>query len=153
MAPTALIDTNILVYAYDRRDLAKQQRARQVLVRLKETSVGYLSVKTLSEFFVIVGYKRGFPDRLTPDEALGEIQRYVVSWPVLDLTPEIVVEAARGVRDHGLSYWDAQMWATAKLHNLDALFSEDLSDGSVIEGVTIMNPLLPSFDLEAWLNG
>lgn len=43
------------------------------------------------------------------------------------------------------------MWATAKIHGLDALFTEDMNAGSVIEGVAIINPLLDSFDLEAWL--
>jgi len=30
-------------------------------------------------------------------------------WPVFDLTPLIVLEAARGARDHDLPYYDAQV--------------------------------------------
>lgn len=148
MARSALIDTNILIYTYDRREPDKQARAFDVLNRLQKASAGYLSVKTLSEFFVVV--TRQIPDALSFDEAIREMERYC-SWPVLDLTPQIVIEAARGVRDHGLSYWDAQMWATARIHRLDALFSEDLATGSIIGGVSLLNPLAPAFDLEAWL--
>lgn len=147
MALKALIDTNILVYAYDRREPVKQSRAVEVLEVLRYSESGYLSVKTLSEFFVVV---TRIPDPLSVDEAINQLEQFCY-WPVLDLTPEIVIEAARGVRDHSFSYWDAPMWATAKIHRLDAVFSEDMSTGSVIDGVALINPLDPAFDLAAWL--
>jgi len=149
MPPTALIDTNILVYAYERQDIQRQTKALQVLSRLKAASAGYLSVKTLSEFFVVV---RRIPDPLTTTEALNELQKHIAVWPVLDLTPAIVFEAARGVKDYGFSYFDAQIWATAKTHRLAAVFTEYMNAGSVIEGVAIINPLVETFDLEAWLS-
>lgn len=34
--------------------------------------------------------------------------------PVFDLTLLIILEAGRGVRDHQLSYYDAQIWAIAR---------------------------------------
>jgi predicted nucleic acid-binding protein len=34
-------------------------------------------------------------------------------WLIFDLTSLIVLEAARGARDHGLPYYDAQIWAAA----------------------------------------
>jgi predicted nucleic acid-binding protein len=149
MPPTALIDTNLLVYTYERQDTKRQARALHVLSRLRAASAGYLSVKMLSEFFVVV---RRIPDPLTTAEALYELQKHIAVWPVLNLTPVIVVEAARGVKDYGFSYWDAQIWATAKTHQLSAVFTEDMNAGSVIEGVAIINPLVESFDLEAWLS-
>jgi predicted nucleic acid-binding protein len=148
MTRTALIDTNILVYAYEHQDNVRQTRALDVLTRLKEKSAGYMSVKTLSEFFVVV---RCIPDALTTEQAFAELQKHSLVWNVLDLTPQIVIEAARGVKDYGFSYWDAQIRATAKIHHLDAVFTEDMSVGSVIEGVAIINPLDPAFDLDSWL--
>jgi predicted nucleic acid-binding protein len=62
----------------------------------------------------------------------------------------IVLEAARGVRDHQLSYYDAQIWASARLNQIPVIFSEDFSNGSVIEGVQFMNPLADDFQLELW---
>lgn len=106
-------------------------------------------MKTLSEFFVVV---RRIPDALTTEQALKELQNHAAVWRVLDLTPQIVIEAARGVKDYGFSYWDAQIWATAKIHGIDAVFTEDLNTGSVIEGVAVLNPLLETFDVKAWLN-
>ena len=148
MPPKALIDTNILVYCYETNDPIRQNRALQVLSNLRVASAGYLSVKTLSEFFVVV---RRIPNPLTTEQALKELQNYSIAWPVLDLTSAIVVEAARGVKDHSFSYWDAQIWATAKIHKLDAVFTEDMNSGSVIGGVAIINPLAQTFDIEKWL--
>ena len=148
MPRTALIDTNILVYTYETQDVFRQTKALAVLSALHAARAGYLSVKGLSEFFVVV---RRISNPLTTEQALAELEKHVAIWPILDLTPTIVVEAARGVKNYGFSYWDAQMWATAKIHQVNALFTEDMNAGSVIEGVAIINPLKSDFDLSTWL--
>jgi predicted nucleic acid-binding protein len=149
MPNTALIDTNILVYTYEVHDQVRQAKTLSVLSDLRTSGRGYLSVKTLSEFFVVA---RRIPNPLTNEQALIELQKHAVIWPVLDLTSNIVIEAARGVKEYGFSYWDAQMWATAKLHHLTAVFTEDMNVGSQIEGVSIINPLDKGFDIVAWLS-
>jgi len=58
--------------------------------------------------------------------------------------------AGRGVRDHKLSYYDAQVWATARLNQVPVVFSEDFRDGSILEGVRFVNPFSPKFLLEKW---
>lgn len=151
MAQNAILDTNILIYAYDTASPDKQRRAIETLRQLEASSAGYLSVKTLSEFFVVATRRLAMP--LTIEQAIAEMLKFTAGWPVLDLTAAIAIEAARGVRDHGLSYWDAQMWATAKAHGLRAVFSEIMATGSVLDGVAIRNPLDPAFDLPAWLAG
>ena len=77
------------------------------------------------------------------------MERLVAAWLVLPVTAVVVVEAARGVRDHGLSYWDSQLWATARLNQVETIVTEDFQDGRVLEGVRFVNPYSPSFDLAA----
>ena len=72
------------------------------------------------------------------------------AWPVFDATPQIVLEAVRGVRDHQFSFWDAQIWAVARLNQVAVVFSEDFNPGAVIEGVRFVNPFAQDFELEAW---
>lgn len=60
----------------------------------------------------------------------------------------IVYEAVRGVKEHKFSYWDAQIWASARLNQISLVFSEDFAHGSLIDGVRFINPLLPGFDLK-----
>jgi predicted nucleic acid-binding protein len=145
-----LVDTNVLVYPYDPADPFKRDRAISVLDGLADTGTGVLTAQVLGEFFVTVTRK------IKPPMAVAEAERsvanYARSWRVLTLTADRAVEAARGVRRHGLSYWDSLIWATAKHHGIPHVLSEDFSDGARIEGVRFHNPFASAFDM-AMLDG
>ena len=143
-----LIDTNLLVYLYDFQSLHKQAQASRVLERLEQMRNGRLSVQILSEFLQVSTHKLDSP--LTPAQALDQVNLFIRMWPIFDLTPLIVLEAARGVRDYGLTYYDAQIWATARLNQVNSVFSEDFSAGQMLEGVRFVNPFAPGFQLEDW---
>lgn len=69
------------------------------------------------------------------------------SLAVYDITPAVVFEAARAVREHGLSYWDAQVWAAAKLNQIPIVLTEDIPGKDRIEVVRFLNPFSASFDI------
>jgi predicted nucleic acid-binding protein len=144
-----LIDTNVLIYLYDQNQPARQQQARYVLEQLELNQSGRLSVQCLSEFFSVATRKLSPP--LTAAQALQQVGWLARLWPVFDLTPMIVLEAGRGVRDYKLSYYDAQIWASARLNQVEIIFSENFSDNAVLEGVRFVNPFAPAFTLETWL--
>jgi predicted nucleic acid-binding protein len=146
--PPILIDTNLLVYLYDVGSPAKAGQARWVLDRLELTRSGRLSVQSLAEFLHVSTRKLEPP--LSHAEALNQASLFTRMWPVFDLTPLIVLEAARGARDHGLAYYDAQIWAAARLNQVTVVFSEDFSDGQMLEGVRFVNPFASGFRLEDW---
>lgn len=139
-----LVDTNVLVYAYDRGATAKQGRALDVLRRLVGSGKGRLSAQVLGEFFQVV--TRKIPAPLSAAEAWAQVAALIRSWSVIPVTPLIALEAARGVRDHRLSYWDAQVWATARLNQISLILSEDFTDGHVLEGVRFLDPFALAFD-------
>ena len=62
------------------------------------------------------------------------------------LSPAVVLEAVRGVRDHHLSYFDAQIWAVAKLNQVAVIVSEDFNSGGTLEGVHFLNPFDAGFN-------
>jgi predicted nucleic acid-binding protein len=62
----------------------------------------------------------------------------------------IELEAARGARDHDLAYYEPQIWAAARLNQVATVFSEDFSDGQVLEGVRFVNPFAEGFRLRDW---
>ena len=76
---------------------------------------------------------------------------FIRVWPVFDLTPLIVLEAARGVRDYQMSYYDAQIWATARLNQIPVIFSDDFNVGATLEGIQFINPFAPEFVLDNWV--
>jgi len=148
MAPI-LIDTNLLIYLYDQNQSTKQVRAIEVLDRLELTAFGRLSVQNLAEFFSVSTRKLSPP--LSPSEALAQVNLFTRAWPVFDLTPLIILEAGRGVRDYQMSYYDAQIWATARLNQVPIIFSEDFNAGATLEGVQFIKPFAPEFVLDNWV--
>lgn len=139
-----LVDSNILVYAYDPRDRRKQEQAALVIDRLIEAGTAVLSVQCLSEFFNAT--TRKLPERLSPAEALVRVTRLVRSCRVLDLTAAAVLEGCRGASQHSLSVWDALIWAVAKLNQVPYVLTEDMQHGLFLEGVRFQNPFAPEFD-------
>jgi len=49
-----------------------------------------------------------------------------------------------------LAYYDAQIWAAARLNQIPVVFSEDFNSGSTLEGVQFVNPFASDFVLETW---
>ena len=145
----ALLDTNVLVYSVDQRFEDKRRRALDVIERLSGLESATLSVQVLAEFFNVSTRKLVPP--LSAEQAIDKVEVFMQLFPTFALTPLIVTEAARGVRDHQFSYYDAQLWATARLNQIPLIFSEDFNSGSTIEGVTFVNPFEEGFRLEDWI--
>jgi len=145
MAARYLVDTNVLVYAVDRREPEKRERAGEVLRRLGVGGSAALPAQVLSEFSSAC--LRKLEPRPDPETVRREVERLLLAFPVLPLTGPVVLEALRGVREHLLSYYAAQIWAVARLGQVGVLLSEDLNPGAVLDGVLFANPLEPTFDL------
>ena len=91
MSDRVLVDSNVLVYAYDRAATAKHRRqAVEVLDHLVTTSSGALSAQVLAEFFVTVTRKVAYP--LSLREAEVRIQNLLRAWPVIEATGMIALE-------------------------------------------------------------
>jgi predicted nucleic acid-binding protein len=145
MTGDVFLDTNVFVCAYDPSVPSKQERALQTLDQLATQGRGRLSAQILGEFFRATTTKLKPPLPLA--DARSELATLARTWPVLLVTPLIILEAARGVDQHRLSYWDAQIWATARLNQIGTVLSEDFSEGRVIDGVTFRNPFARGFAL------
>ena len=144
-----LLDTNVLVYSLDGSEPEKQERALDIIARTGTAGLdgvpGTLPVQALSEFARVCLFKLKPP--LSPEEVDRQIGLYVQVFPVVALTPVVVLEAVRGVRDHAFSYFDAQVWAIAKLNGIPVVLSEDFASGSTVEGVSFVDPFAEDFDL------
>lgn len=147
MTGKILVDSNVLVYAYDRSEPEKQDKAADMLDHLYATGTGVLSTQVLAEFFVAITRKISQP--FSVEKAYESLNNYAAAWEVLVLTSLNIIEAARGVRAHSLSYYDAQIWATARMNQIPVVFSEDFSP-SRIEGVQFVNPFADEFVIEDW---
>ncbi len=140
MTGKILIDTNILVYAYDYAEPGKQKKALNLIDSLVTAGTSFVSTQILSEFFVTV--TRKISDPLTLEQGEERINSFCQIWPVLPVNEMIILEAVRGVKTHSFSYWDALIWGTARLNQIGLILSEDFTHDSTVEGVRFHNPLL-----------
>src|SRR5919107_2514769 len=147
MATRYVVDTNLLVYALDRREPEKRERAREVLRRVGGAGTAALPAQVLSEF--ANACLRKLEPRPDPETVRREVERLMLAFPVLPLTGPVVLEALRGVGEHMLSYHDAQIWAAARLGQVGVILSEDFNAGAVLDGGSFTNPLEAAFDLAA----
>jgi predicted nucleic acid-binding protein len=143
-----LIDTNLLVYVYDLSEPERRTRAIEVLQRVRDSKAGMLSAQVLSEFYNTVTRKLDPPLPLAQAEA--QVQAFTRVWPVVPVTSEVVLEAVRGVREYQFSFWDAQIWAAARLSQVSVVLSEDFNAGATIEGVRFVDPFAGDFRLQDW---
>ena len=142
-----LLDTNILVYVHDGAEPDKQVRAKEILARVGSEPSAALPAQALAEFASVALRKLKPP--MDPSLLYVQVEALERAFPVLPLTPAVVLEAIRAVRERKLSYYDAQVWAAAKLGQIPVLLSEDFDSGAVLEGVTFLNPFTDEFDVSS----
>lgn len=139
MTATSFIDTNILLYAASNapEDQAKRQVARDVL---KLPGIGF-SAQVLQEFYAAAATKQRL--KMTHDDAVAVLQS-IAEFPVWPITRDLVLEAIKIKQRFGISYWDSAIIAAARHLGCPTIYSEDLSHGQTYDGVTVVNPFLPT---------
>ncbi len=125
------LDTNLLVYAQtsDPRSAA----ARQAIL-----AGGVISVQVLNEFASVLRrkFKRDW-DEIA--EAVADVR--ITLDPVRPIGIETHENAVDLAREHGFSFYDALIVASALEAQCDTLLTEDLQAGRDIQGLRIVNPL------------
>ena len=139
MSTLVFLDTNVLIYGVDDRDVVKRDGARRWLAALWQRRCGRLSTQVLNEFYVNV--RRKFTAAVSGGDARAEIRRYQLWQPwVID---HATVESAWAVESrYGVHYWDALMVAAAQQQGCTMLLTEDLQHDQELDGVRIVNPFL-----------
>ena len=134
------VDTNILIYVYDSSSSEKKRIASQLMLALWENRTGCLSIQVLQEFFVNI--TRKVPNPIS-NETASEIIRDLAVWKVHSPETNDILSAIELQRENQLSFWDAMILQSAIATGCKVLWSEDLSNGQIIQGVQIRNPFKP----------
>jgi predicted nucleic acid-binding protein len=135
MPARSFFDTNILIYADDKADPAKQQRALDLVAEHRRGRTGVVSLQVLQEYFVTVTRKLQVDARVA--------RRKVELLAEFDVaTPEVadILAAIDLHRLHGFSFWDGLILRAAKQAGCSVLFSEDMQEERQVDGVRIVNP-------------
>ncbi len=128
------LDSNILIYAELEPETAKGRMAADLIARAARD--GVIPVQVLGEFL-------RFSQRRAPHtlpEAVRQSERYRATF-VTPATTEAVLETAAATASiHGVQFWDAVICAAAQAAGAQALLTEDMQDGRILDGLRLINP-------------
>jgi predicted nucleic acid-binding protein len=128
-------DTNVLVYAVDRSEGVRHLTASLLIERAVRMRRGMLILQTMVEFYAVTTRKL----KGRPEDMLRFLDRLRAVLPVHAADERDFDLATRG-EPHGLSFWDALLWATADRIGVRYLLTEDFQDGRTLGGVTFVDP-------------
>ena len=138
MSGRYFLDTNVLVYTFDDRAPAKQQRARQLVAEALATRRGLVSTQVVQEFLNVA--RSRFERPLTPDDCRAYLAG--VLRPLCEVFPTLALyESALDLAERWrYAFYDSLILAAALEAGCEVLYSEDLQDGQRIGDLRIEDP-------------
>ena len=133
------IDSNVVVYANDGRDTAKQKLALALIGEAIRSGNGVISTQVLQEYANVALGRLG--------QRQDVVLRQLALLERLDVVPQTPVLVRRAVELHGLygiSFWDAAIVAAAESRGCERILSEDLNSGQFYGAVVVANPFTQS---------
>ncbi len=143
----AALDTNVLAYAEGVNGASMKRASLDLIDRLPHDSV-LVPVQALGELFQVLVRKAG----RAPSVARSAILDWRDAFSLIETTVPVMLAAIDlATRQFGL--WDAVILSAAAEADCRLLLSEDMQDGFIWRGVTIVNPFArPAHPLlDAWL--
>jgi predicted nucleic acid-binding protein len=138
MSGADFLDTNVLVYVFDRRDARRRGIAEGLLNHALERGSAVISFQVVQESLNVV--TRKIRPALAAEEAEAALRGILA--PLWQVMPSTALYA-RGLGLQArlsLSFYDSLIVAAALEAGCKRLLSEDLQHGQRIEGLRIENP-------------
>jgi predicted nucleic acid-binding protein len=133
------VDSNLLVHAADTLAGDRHLVASDMMRRAFRADA-LLILQTLAEFMNVVTRKLGRP----PADAFAYVEAWRNALDVVAADADCFDAAVDVVTKHGLSMWDAMIWAVAEASGCYVLLTEDLQDGRRLGRVQFVNPFDPA---------
>lgn len=133
MSDRVFIDTNIIIYSYSSTERQKQFIAQKLITE----SNSYISTQVLTEFCNILLKKFG----INHSAVITALEECCQNHIVFVNNEETIQDAIRITERYKFSFYDSLIISAALFAECEILYSEDLSNGQVIDDkLTIINP-------------
>ncbi len=131
---SSFVDTNVVVYAFDRADPTKQRTAIELLESADRLVI---STQVLLETWWVLTRRLTEPlDETRASQVIDELSEL----PVVATDPQLVRQAIQTSRRFGIAIWDALVIEAARAAGCTTVLSEDLQTGQDFDGVKVENP-------------
>ncbi len=132
------IDTNILIYCFDRRYPAKQKKSNELIAEALSSGLGVISHQVIQEFVSVALTK--FQKSFNPEQLIAYLDEVLFGLWKSYPSREMYLEAILLQRSYKLSWWDSLVVAAAIETGCSIIFSEDMQHEGRIATVDIINP-------------
>ncbi|MCH8231261.1 MAG: PIN domain-containing protein [Bacteroidetes bacterium] len=134
------LDTNLFIYTFNDKASDKQIKATELIELALLKDSGSISYQVIQEFVNVVS--KTFQPRMAPDD----ISSYLKStmFPICNVyfTKGLVDKAIKILDSLKYGWYDSLIISAALESGVSILYTEDLQNGQVIEGVEIVNPFI-----------
>jgi len=136
----SLIDSNILVYAYDSNENDKHIISKNILNKCWKKEVSYaLSTQNLSELFVVTTKKISNPISMKEmEENIKDIINFS-NFQILKIKPKTILNAIKLSFEYKAHYWDSLIASVMQENNINTIITED-EDFKKIPWLEVTNP-------------
>jgi predicted nucleic acid-binding protein len=131
------IDTNILVYTLDQKNIEKRDMARKIVKKVVESHQPVISTQVIKEFYVVASTKLR-ADSIVVKNIIHNFHNMEIVNNDLDLIEQAIDISILSQ----LSFWDSLIIAAAEKANCEYVLSEDLNSGQNYRGIKLLNPFI-----------
>jgi predicted nucleic acid-binding protein len=140
MSAKAFLDTNVLVYAFDRKNTRKSEVAQDLIAQGVADRRTVLSSQVVQEFVNVV--LRGFRVALTRPDLESFLLTALVPMAAISWSPALMMEGLQVHAAHQLGWYDSLIVAAALQGECEILYSEDFQHGQQFGDLVVHNPFL-----------
>lgn len=132
MIDKSTLDTNVLIYAFGKKDDTRKQIAKEII-----TKCNIISLQVVNEMVYVLLKKFKFQQSEANTVIHFIKQRFIIS----DLNIATLDQTLKIAAQYGFSFWDSMIVASALNNHCSVLYSEDFQHNQIIEGkLQIINP-------------
>ncbi len=139
MKDRIFLDTNVLVYALDNENVAKQEKAKSILNEFYNNNNYFLSTQVVQEFCNVVLKK------IEPGVPEGKLSEFISTFPLerVRMVDINTITTALSVKaKYMYSFWDSLIIAAAIHADCVVLYTEDLKHQQMVDSLKIINPFM-----------
>lgn len=138
--PDKLIDTNILVYAYDTSEVAKHESSKNLLKNIWKKGGGAICLQNLMEFFVIITKKVENPINILEAKMIIEDILKSDNWKIIDRDVDTYLNAIDLVFEYNIHLWDALIASCMQENDITEIVTENKNDFEKIPNIKVVVP-------------
>ena len=137
----ALVDSNILVYAYDISDQEKHNKAKTIMnLAWTRKKVLAFSIQNLSEFVTVSTTKINNPLKIDLVRAIISDILYFSQFKTFAISAEDILTAINFLDKYKLNYWDSLIVAVMHKNKIHTIITENEKDFKKIPWLIVINP-------------